>query len=382
MNRNFAGITDGFVRRARKESTVTDAITQVPTYGRTVRPWRRSIGACILATGLIFAIAIPMVRSHENEGGLICEEPTHDFGQVSVAQAASLHYSFVLRNPTSHPIHILRHFTSCGCTAVFPPVSDVGPGRSITVPVTVDWRDRDGNQSARIMLVTDFQKSANIALGVSAVIMNPVALVPHALDFGGLDPGPSEEKIFEVVQGLAGAGLRITAISASDPSIVVRRVGPVGENTLIGGPGRFAVRMIGRRRSGAQIEKLFVSTTFGVTPLALSVQCRSNGALQPAPESLLFDFVKRRSTQSAQLVVRLAPTGGPPQAVNAKVESGVTDSPFSVSDIEQRSGAVNASAVITIRCVSPAAPTAISQLRISAGQDVIFVPLVALRVQP
>jgi hypothetical protein len=80
--------------------------------------------------------------------------------------------------------------------------------------------------------------------------------------------------------------------------------------------------------------------------------------------------------------VRLAPTGGPPQAVNAKVESGVTDSPFSVSDIEQRSGAVNASAVITIRCVSPAAPTAISQLRISAGQDVIFVPLVALRVQP
>lgn len=87
-----------------------------------------------LATCLLW----PMMFKNESRRSFKGDR-LHDFGEVSVDSGrASLSHEFVLTNASNETIRVLSAQTTCGCTSVNCPPTDVGPGSEFKLRATLE----------------------------------------------------------------------------------------------------------------------------------------------------------------------------------------------------------------------------------------------------
>ncbi|MCY2952422.1 MAG: DUF1573 domain-containing protein [Planctomycetota bacterium] len=342
---------------------------------------RRSIVLSVLMLGVALVFSTWVVSRIISGGrhlprlsGLVCDQPTHDFGLLTPEQTSTATHRFTLRNTSAHPIRIVRKASSCGCTtADLPNNAVVAPRGTLNMSLKADWRDRDGYQTARVMLVTDEATSAPLALTITGRVESPIRIWPRHLDFGELDPGPSEEKLFEVSHGPHQPAFRIIEVRTDGPSVEVRR--STVDQTVGSEPAKFAVRVNVRRTKGSDRIPIWLYTSLDPRPISVLVTVRSRGAISAAPESIFFDFTKKPAIDTARVHVRI---GG--AVVTKKLDATIVANtdvglPLHIQRIITTTEGGAASADVIVRCAAPVQGVKTAVLRIKSGEDHVDVPI-------
>ncbi|HZL35675.1 MAG TPA: DUF1573 domain-containing protein [Tepidisphaeraceae bacterium] len=336
---------------------------------------RRLLVASALLVAIVIAAAVAASRRPDTRG-LVCEQPGHDFGMVPSENTSSLSCEFLVENESSTPIHILKKMTSCGCTSADLPTNVVPARGQINVIVKPSWAGRDGQQAASVTLVTDRETSPILALTVSALVTQPIVLWPQILDFSGRRPGLSEEQTFRVGLGMPAKPFTISDVRSSDPSIKVRRVASAGEtNSLAGGPGTFAVRVVVPRKRSKTRGEILISTSLFNRPIRVSVFIDSPGSITTSADSIVFTGADPSAGQHKTLTVHVyAPE--PSATLNAAIVPSSIAASFGVDEIAAKSTGADMTAKISIGCTRRGVKMGVATLRLTCGPDSLDIPLI------
>jgi hypothetical protein len=110
-----------------------------------------------------------------------------DFG--TVARGSKIRHSFLLRNTTSHDIHVATWRTKCGCTEVKVGAKDIPPGTQTTIEATLDTTRFDRYKASGLVLVLDRPQFLELDLNLTCFIRSDVTLTPGGADFGVIPRG-------------------------------------------------------------------------------------------------------------------------------------------------------------------------------------------------
>ena len=358
-----------------------------PSAGRArTIPWPRGRARWLTLAGTIALVGLVLGAAMWRDRGasvatFTCDGPSFDFGKVSPETAASLHHDFRLTNRTGRPIRIVGHRASCGCTTAVPPSAAVAPGEAIIVPVTVNWGSRDGNESSEVVLTTESGgTTSKLTLKTSAFVDNPVLIIPRALEFGDVPPGPSPEQFIEVRRIEPGSLLYVTAITATDPRIKIRRAGggDHAQQPLEGDAGRFAVSFDSPDESETCRAVIRISTS-AAPPMMVTVHAHATSAIRVSPTSVLFDC--RDGDDHARHVtvaVSIDTAYDRNDSLEATTKLEGRASPAKIASISRDNAANRRSAVIDLTCDPSAIGITSDELRLTFGRHATTVPITVL----
>lgn len=334
---------------------------------------------CVLMLPVLVVGAIKLRNRRAHDGvltanGLVCSEGLHDFGIVEVADAATLRHEFVLQNISRKTIRIIRKIASCGCTTADLTRETLQPNESLNVPVSVNWRNRNGAQSAQVTFQTDESADATITLRVTATVSNPLNVSPREIDFGELNPGLSVEKTFEISCDSCQSPLEVLEIKASDPGVQIRRFGKTVV-PLEGGAGTFGIKMLVGTNAGLEKQVVYVRTNQNEGAIIILLSARSGGAISATPASILFDYT--RANAPGPVRIRVRAVGRAAQSdLKAEIISA-SGSPVFHLDSEATSHLGDtASTTLTIRCDGSATALGTASLHLNSGEDTLNIPIV------
>lgn len=336
--------------------------------------------ACVALAFVCLAVRFRRSRlsaaATNNSSQLIGPDYEYDFGQITPVRAASLEHEFILKNSSHEIIRITRTATSCGCTTAALASDVIGAGETVKVPFKVNWRDRNGLQSARVTLQTDESPGAAVTLILSAQITNPLAIGPRQLEFGEIDPGPSAPQKFSVTFSDYRVPFRIIEMRGSDAAVRISRV-EAPDSPLEGPAGEFAVSVVAGRTAGFERHAVFIKTTLSdaVAPIVLSF--RSRGAISATPQSILFDPNQPKTTRTQIIQLRIAGGEAVP-ALQAVIEAVTGDPSLEVVQGIFSSDGSATVVPITVRYRSMSSVLGTARLRVKSGDDRLEIPIVIL----
>ena len=307
---------------------------------------------------------------------LVIDEPMYDFGQVDAGKAPHLRHEFHLKNPTNIPIRIVNQFATCGCTSVHLERTTVGPGDSVSVPVSVDWAGRNGGQAAQVTLTTDEVPAAAVAIRLTGRVENPVAVWPMELAFGAVDPGLTEPQFFNVSFSSPGKAIRILDIHATAPSVEVSRVTPIG-GALDGSSGQFAVRVRVPRAAGTHRDAVSILTTHAATPIFVIISSRSMGAISAIPPSIVLDMRHGGDNAAATVRVRQIDPGGAHE-LSAVIAPGSQDLRLQLLKGQSFSEGAIRYTTLTVRSDGAVRPVTVAYLHLESDEDHLEIPITVL----
>ena len=310
--------------------------------------------------------------------GLACIETTHNFGLISPEQALNLKHGFSIKNTSPRAIKIVKCTSSCGCTLPTLSKTELLPGDSVDIAVSVNWGNRDGKQNASVFLTSDEQTGASAVLGVMAIVQNPVVVWPRRIEFTKLEPGVREEQSFEVKQSDPTKSFQITGIVfRAEDGIDVSRIGDNNERLpLPGNPGRFVVSTVGARSKGVKNSRIEVRTSLG-TEFTVVVSADSAGAITTTPSSLFFN--RLQNTDAAISEVDVSAVLPPPGVtLSATIVSDDGDVPITVDRVTEEHKGSRLEGKIAVKYVGSTRRTVGTILRIRLGEDTLDVPVGAI----
>jgi hypothetical protein len=131
------------------------------------------------------------------EARVIFEETSKDFG--SVPYGKTLIHRFKMTNGYNQPLHVASIRTSCGvCTKAAVDKTDLQPGESGTVIVTVDTRNYVGFRTFTVFLTFDRPYLEESQLLLQAYSRSDIVMEPSQLDFGRHRMGNVPPKAIQV----------------------------------------------------------------------------------------------------------------------------------------------------------------------------------------
>ncbi|HEV8606358.1 MAG TPA: DUF1573 domain-containing protein [Tepidisphaeraceae bacterium] len=282
---------------------IIDPFESRANFRQTSTRWKSNLSYAMLLSILIPAATIGAFRRFSNVGdvaahaakenpliGLVCNEPRFNVGVVPPDANGSARHVFRLTNTTRRTIKITKLSASCGCASATPSTNTIAPGDSVDVPVKVDWKGRNGTQSASVTLFTDAEASPAVVLSIVGSVSNLITISPAILDFGTLDPGLSEERTFEVFVENQGKPQNILNVQSTNKAFRVRGSNPaLDPEPLTGAPEKFAVRVL--VPTAADVEEtgqILLFTSLRTDPFPVWVIARSKGGIVATPRSLRF----------------------------------------------------------------------------------------------
>lgn len=260
------------------------------------------LAIALAITALSLFVICSMLRWRLGEtSALVCEQPVHNFGTVTLRQARDLRHAFVLTNTSQHSVQITKVNSTCGCIAAGLKDTVMAPGSSLEVPIRANWASKAGSTEQRVLLETSSRITPQMVLTVKGDVQVPVALSPGTINFGLLKEGESATRLVKVGSGTATQPVMITQVSSSNPSVSVVRADERGdrhEGVALPGPvGEFAV-CVRAPMTGEPLHRS-ESVTFqtdhpDVPSLTLSVTFQTDPLIEAWPQSLVFTANSRK----------------------------------------------------------------------------------------
>jgi hypothetical protein len=107
----------------------------------------------------------------ENKSGskIFLPEDQHDFGKVK--QGLKIAYTFKFENQGNMPLIISDVKTSCGCTAAVISEKTIEPGKSGSIKVEFDTKDKQGKNSKSITVISNDSKEPQKIITIYADIV-------------------------------------------------------------------------------------------------------------------------------------------------------------------------------------------------------------------
>jgi len=343
--------------------------------------------ALIITAGLLVTGAF---RPHDAAGsrvlGLVCNENAHDFGPMTIKEAAEREHTFVLTNTSDRPIKIVKQSSTCGCTVVtLPKGTVVPPAGDIKVPVKADWRSRPGAQSAVVTILTDDSKTPSVDLVVSGFVKCPAVVTPAVVNFGLLKAGQQATRVVELHPGTDPRPFCLTAIENPSNMISISRVpekaGEQATPPLEGGPGKFLLQITGPRTGGREETRIVFRTDLVDRPeVLLEVLARFEGSLVAAPQSVFFNGTIGESVILRDVRIRSSQGDADFDPKAEILWKGSSEKPFFLKRIAGSRESLEPEVVVTVgfNCKHATKSIDCATLRIICESDSLDIPMIAM----
>lgn len=202
--------------------------------------------SALRAVAFLLAAASPLLSPAAPK--LVCDAPSHDFGEA--VSPSIVEHDYLLRNDGDTSLEILSVRASCGCTAVNASQNVVRPGDTATIHATFTTSNRSGAQIKTITVTSNDPESPTTLLTLRGTIVKPLSANPAALYFGRLsDPASAAREVtltgsepFRVLSATT-ASPHLSATPDSDAPATVHRlsvdilpsmpVGPFGDTITV-----------------------------------------------------------------------------------------------------------------------------------------------------
>lgn len=175
------------------------------------------------AVAFLLAAVSPVLSPADPK--LVCEAPTHDFGEA--VSPSIVEHDYILRNDGDTSLEILSVRASCGCTAVNASQNIVPPGQTASIHARLDLAGRTGLQMKTISVTSNDPQSPSLQLVLRGTAVPPFSLNPPALYFGRLDSAEGRVRTLELT-----ARDPVSLVSASlgnaTPGLLVELLPPAG----------------------------------------------------------------------------------------------------------------------------------------------------------
>ena len=111
-------------------------------------------------------VIVKEVKDNTSGALIYFPEVEHDFGKVKEGDVVN--YEFKFQNKGSLPLTIKDIKTSCGCTAAVVSEKNIDPGKSGTIKVGLDTKNRQGRMSRTITVISNDYNEPNKIITIFA----------------------------------------------------------------------------------------------------------------------------------------------------------------------------------------------------------------------
>lgn len=246
------------------------------------------VGGLLMPTG---CSKRPPPAPPANGMSLVCKEASYDFGRVAPNGAATLTHTFIVSNPTDHPVLISAVDCSCGCTAATAVPLEVQPRHNTRIVAVAHWADHVGPQMVSIVVRFRGGHSEPLILWIKGFVTSTTAAVPSRVNFGRLEPGQVRSRTVTICAGTNSTNPpRVSGVSGLpiNASYVLRPGEAYGLTAAVGTNGAedivltFSGLPKARTQSGWALVKLA-----GGGAIRLRYRALSPGVVVAAPSRLL-----------------------------------------------------------------------------------------------
>lgn len=248
------------------------------------------------------------------------EEPEHDFGPV-LAGTRVLQHDFILSNPTSRPVRLLKAEarTPC-CSKIGPLPKSIAPGSTVKVPITYRTGFETGPRGVEFTIVTDAPSRPIWRLAVRARFFAEFEVQQAGDSF--LSTGqPGEQMLHVVCRRHATEGRTAPVGIDVRPPLEATLGGPVVESDeeeldgVIRSSRDIEVRLPAVDRPGPQRQEIVLRWDKGETS-TYAVNWMVNASIQANPPALVVkssDGLTRRTVRlsAGDQAFRIRQVSGP-----------------------------------------------------------------------
>jgi hypothetical protein len=246
-------------------------------------------------------------------------DPTYDFG--TVLNGPPISHVFKLRNAGQGKLIIGQVLPSCGCTAAKPSRTELGPGESSEIAVTLATGALSGHSGHSVTIATNDPNHPMTTITMVGDVRLQVTATPPDVDFGKVSRG--QTAVREVLlTALKQPGFEVGKISNSNPNLKVARTASA---TADGGV-TLKVSLASSMPVGAFVDTVDVATNR--VPVKIAVYGTVTGPISVDPPQVSFGIVPHlgsaerivRITNSSQRPLKLLGMASSNSSVGASVE--------------------------------------------------------------
>ncbi len=171
-----------------------------------VTPSKESDGEAIQTTG-------KLKKSHLSHPEIIFEEKSYDFGIAGPEEKIIHTFDFI--NTGTADLRITRVSKSCGCTTARVEKTDVPPGETGSVFVTMAAKRYKGKQEETVTIYSNDPGSPENVLTIHGVIKAGFAVLPQGIHFADVRKGETVTKRVQLLQ-LSSDPLTLNRIESNE----------------------------------------------------------------------------------------------------------------------------------------------------------------------
>jgi Protein of unknown function (DUF1573)/Flagellar-associated PapD-like len=224
-------------------------------------------------------------------------DPTYNYGVVLNGPPVS--HVFKLKNAGQGKLIIGQVLASCGCTAAKPTRTELGPGESSEIVVTLATTALSGHSSHTVSIATNDPTHPITTLTMVGDVQLQVTATPADIDFGKVTHGQGATREV-VVTALKASGFKVEKITNSNPNIKVERQAAAKDDAVT-----LKVSLANTMPVGAFVDTLDIATNR--VPLKVAVYGNVSGAISVDPPQVSFGIVPHQG--SAERIVRITNSG-------------------------------------------------------------------------
>ncbi|HTW86904.1 MAG TPA: DUF1573 domain-containing protein [Candidatus Binataceae bacterium] len=246
-------------------------------------------------------------------------DPTYDFGTVLNGPPVS--HVFKLTNAGQGKLIIGEVLPSCGCTAAKPSRTELGPGESSEIAVTLATSALSGHSAHTVMIATNDPNHPMTTLTMVGDVRLQVTATPSDVDFGKVARGQTPMREVTLT-ALKQPGFEIEKISNSNPNLKIERAASATAN----GGVMLKISLAGSMPVGPFVDTVDVATNR--VPVKIGVYGSVTGPIRVDPPQVSFGIVPHMGsaerivtiTNSSQRPLKLLGMASSNSSVGASVE--------------------------------------------------------------
>jgi len=233
---------------------------------------------------------------------LVCEEPVHDFGNIS--DEAAVTHAYTITNGGDEPLNVTKAKASCGCTTPKFAPGILAPGESMDISVSFNPARRFGKQSKTVTISSNCSTKPSYQVRFSAKVLSALTITPTGVSLGNVGVGQTVTKVVKLTNN-SETPMEITEAKGTgkflDVKIRTITEGKAWELDVSNLPGAAAGRINDRVRikyTGEKPGERYVSV-FGSMVAPISIP--ANIAVKQGDTSTSF-IIKGGSTTNFELL--------------------------------------------------------------------------------
>jgi len=273
----------------------------------------RSLSTALVAVAMLAMAPRAGFTQSQTSGpqpSLEIAQASYNFG--TVLNGPPVTHVFKLKNAGAGKLIIGQVLPSCGCTVAKPTKTELGPGETSEIDVTLSTSALNGQSGHTVTIATNDPKHQMATLTMVGNVELQVTANPMNVDFGKVAHGQGGAREVTLT-ALKSDGFEVGKITNSNPNLKVEREATPAQ----GGGVTLKVTLAGTMPVGPFVDTLDIATNR--VPARIPVYGTVTGAISVDPPQVSFGIVPHLG--SAERIVRITNASARPLKLTGMASS-------------------------------------------------------------